>query len=112
MRPGSGAIVWTSSGWPRFGAGLVEAYVFLISGLVQGVGFRWFAEREASRRQVRGYVRNLPDGRVEVLAQADSATLEGYLEKLRQGPRGARVASIERSPAPVDTTLDSFQVRY
>ncbi len=55
--------------------GLVEAYVVVISGRVQGVGFRWFTEKEARARDVCGYVRNLPDGRVEVFAQGDESTL-------------------------------------
>lgn len=90
----------------------MDAYVFLITGRVQGVGFRYFTEREAQKRRVRGYVRNLPDGRVEVLAQAESGTLEDFAARLSEGPRAASVESVERSPAPVDSTLESFQVRY
>ena len=56
----------------------LKAVRILISGRVQGVGFRWFAETRASKLAVAGYVRNLPEGHVEVLAQADEQTLESF----------------------------------
>ncbi|HXV59656.1 MAG TPA: acylphosphatase [Vicinamibacteria bacterium] len=90
----------------------MKAYVFLISGRVQGVGFRWFAEREASRHRVVGYVRNLADGRVEVLAQGDVAELERLEDALRRGPSSSQVVSVESRTAPVDPSLTSFEVRY
>jgi acylphosphatase len=90
----------------------VDAYVLLVSGRVQGVGFRWFTEREALRRGVTGYVRNLPDGRVEVRAQADAAVLTALLARLRVGPRGAQVDDVEMRPTPVDANLTGFEVRF
>lgn len=90
----------------------MEAYVYWISGRVQGVGFRWFTEREATRLRVHGYVRNLDDGRVEVLAQGDAKTLNELESRLRNGPGAAAVAAVERQEVPVDTSLRSFQVRY
>jgi len=90
----------------------VEAYIAHISGRVQGVGFRWFTDMEARARNVAGYVRNLPDGRVEVLAQADAATLDAFWESLRRGPRAARVDDVSLSPIPVDPELTSFSVRF
>jgi acylphosphatase len=89
----------------------VQAYVFVVSGRVQGVGFRWFAEREASKRNVRGYVRNLEDGRVEILAQADAAALEEFRERIRQGPSAARVVQVEVRAIDVDFELSSFRIR-
>ena len=89
----------------------MEARVVLISGRVQGVGFRWFTEREARARDVRGYVRNLPDGRVEVLAQADAATLDLFCERLNVGPRASRVQEMETMRIEVDPELSSFTVR-
>ena len=91
--------------------GLVEAYVVFLSGRVQGVGFRWFTEREARARDVRGYVRNLPDGRVEVLAQAEEAVLMLFCERLREGPRASRVEKMETMTITVDPELSSFTVR-
>ena len=90
----------------------MEACVVLISGLVQGVGFRWFTEREARARDVCGYVRNLPDGRVEVLAQADASALAMFCERLREGPRSSRVEDMETMTIAVDPELSSFTVRF
>lgn len=89
----------------------MEALVALISGRVQGVGFRWFTERQARGLDVRGYVRNLPDGRVEVLAQADKEALAEFFERLREGPRASRVENIETLTVDVDPELSSFTVR-
>lgn len=64
---------------------------FLIQGRVQGVGFRWFVHREASRIGLRGWVRNTEDGEVEVVATGSPAELDELRTSLRRGPRGSRV---------------------
>jgi acylphosphatase len=68
---------------------------YLISGRVQGVGFRFFAEASASREGVEGWVRNLPDGRVEVAAQGEAESIDRFERTLRHGPHGARVDRFE-----------------
>jgi acylphosphatase len=68
---------------------------FVISGRVQGVGFRWFAESAAAREGVHGWIRNLPDGRVEAEAEGDAEALERFERALRQGPPSARVEAVE-----------------
>jgi acylphosphatase len=73
---------------------------FLISGRVQGVGFRWFARETADREGVHGWVRNLPDGRVEALAEGDAEALDRFERSLRHGPRGARVDDLEVDSLP------------
>lgn len=88
----------------------MEAKVLLISGRVQGVGFRWFAKTRALQAGVRGYVRNLPDGRVECLAQADPDTLGAFCDILREGPRSSFVEDIHMTPVAVDETVTSFRV--
>ncbi len=90
----------------------MKAVHILISGHVQGVGFRWFAEKRASELAVAGYVRNLPEGAVEVLAQADERTLESFCQELREGPRFARVEELSMRTVPVDVGLQGFGVRY
>lgn len=65
-----------------------------VSGSVQGVGFRFFAERIARRRGVSGLVRNLPDGRVEVIAEGPRLALEQLIADLRKGPPGAVVRDV------------------
>ena len=61
------------------------------SGRVQGVAYRYYAEHEAAGFRVTGWVRNTFDGRVEVVAEGEKDALEGFLERLRSGPRMARV---------------------
>ena len=67
---------------------------FLIAGRVQGVGFRFFAERYAAVEGVHGWVRNLPDGRVEVRVEGDQESVDRVESALRRGPSGARVESV------------------
>lgn len=74
----------------------------VISGLVQGVGFRYFAAREARRLGLTGFVRNLPDRRVEMVAEGDQGVLETLVEIIRKGPQGSivRDVSVEWTDEP------------
>ena len=83
----------------------------VISGLVQGVGFRYFAMQKARELGVRGYVRNLYTGEVEVAAQAQEGMLDAYLEALRIGPRSAHVSSIRLVWQDDAEMYDSFDIR-
>ena len=85
---------------------------FLIQGRVQGVGFRWFVQREASELELRGWVRNTEDGEVEVLAAGEAGNLDELRDSLRRGPRGSRVDRIlEHSLAENEAEgLDSFHI--
>jgi acylphosphatase len=67
----------------------------LVSGRVQGVGFRFFARRAAESAGVAGWARNLPDGRVETVVEGEDSSVERYLEKIRRGPMGGRVDAVE-----------------
>jgi acylphosphatase len=71
----------------------------VVSGRVQGVGFRWSCAREAERLGVAGSVRNLPDGRVEVHAEGDEAAVAALLTWLHRGPTFARVTGVEVADA-------------
>jgi acylphosphatase len=66
----------------------------VISGRVQGVGFRFFAERAAREAGVRGWVRNLPDGSVETVAEGQEEAVAVYLDRLRRGPMGSKVTAV------------------
>lgn len=68
---------------------------FLVSGRVQGVGFRFFAQRAAAKHQIVGYVRNLEDGRVEALAEGTSAAVEGFKAEITAGPSYSHVEQVE-----------------
>jgi acylphosphatase len=88
----------------------IEARRFLVRGRVQGVGFRWFVEREAHILGIAGWVRNNVDGSVEVLAQGTRDQLSGLGSRLRQGPRAARVDAVEESEARRAEGLSSFRI--
>jgi acylphosphatase len=90
--------------------GKIEARRFLVRGRVQGVGFRWFVEREAHILGVAGWVRNNADGAVEVLAQGTREQLSGMRARLQQGPRAARVDSVEEAAAPLSQDIKTFRI--
>jgi acylphosphatase len=92
-------------------AASLQARRFVVRGRVQGVGFRWFVEREADLLNIAGWVRNDPDGSVEVLAIGTHDNLSTLRERLKTGPRAARVDKLEEFEAEPVAGLNSFQVR-
>ena len=80
-------------------------------GRVQGVGYRYFVSREAESLDVAGFVRNLPDGSVEVIAEAPEEALATFEERLREGPAFAAVASLERTSVPLRDGERGFHIR-
>lgn len=84
----------------------------LAGGRVQGVAYRFFAEKQAVRLAITGWVRNLPDGRVEVLAEAPPETIEAFLGLLREGPRLARVESFVVRREPATGEFENFRIAY
>jgi acylphosphatase len=83
---------------------------FLISGKVQGVGFRYFVQRSSAKHQVRGYVRNLDDGRVEVLAEGGDKAVEEFKKDLAAGPTHSRVGEIEEIVLEPSGLYPSFRI--
>ena len=77
----------------------LETRQYVISGRVQGVGFRWFVEREAAQLGVTVWVRNCSNGDVEVMATGTREQLNSLRQKLEQGPRAARVDHLGESKA-------------
>lgn len=88
----------------------IEAQRFIVRGRVQGVGFRWFVEREAHILGIAGWVRNNPDGSVEVLAQGTRDQLSGLRSRLREGPRAARVDAVEEADAKPTAGVSAFRI--
>ncbi len=82
----------------------------MISGRVQGVAFRVCTRVQALALNLRGYARNLPDGRVEVLAVGDSDAIERLAEWLQQGPPLARVDVVVRKPAESQSDPSDFSI--
>jgi len=81
---------------------------FLVSGRVQGVGYRYFTREAALREGVHGTVRNLDDGSVEVVAEGDAEALQRFERALRQGPIGAAVRHVHVEPAAPGGTPGFF----
>ena len=77
-------------------------YRVLVSGLVQGVGFREACRRTAERQEVSGWVRNLPDGRVEALFEGPAEAVDALVEWSRHGPRLAVVKDVRVQAEPPD----------
>ncbi len=84
----------------------------VVSGLVQGVAFRMSAADEARRLGLAGWVRNLPDGRVEAVAEGDRARVEALVRWCHHGPPAARVDRVEESWKPFGGELGPFSVRH
>ena len=83
----------------------------LVSGRVQGVFFRGATQERMRALGVRGWVRNLPDGRVEALVEGDESQLADALAFLRRGPRAAAVDRVEVVDAPGETVPADFEIR-
>ena len=89
----------------------MQRYI-LISGVVQGVGFRHFTRQNAMRLGVRGYAKNLPNGKVEVVAEGDKATLDEFVKILWKGPPASRVEDVKVEARPHSGEYTSFGVKY
>jgi acylphosphatase len=89
---------------------MLVARRFVVSGRVQGVGFRYFAQEWAVRENATGWVRNLPDGRVEALVEGEAEGVTRIERALRAGPRGARVENVTVDIEDVSGAYDTFSV--
>ncbi len=83
----------------------------LVSGRVQGVYFRLFTQNKAKHFAVRGSVRNLPDGRVEIIAEAEHVTIEKFIKWCHKGPVTARVDHVEIIELQADEILTGFEIK-
>ena len=84
-----------------------KAARFFVTGLVQGVGFRFFAVAEAERLNLSGYVRNRRDGRVEAYAVGTPDQLAQFRARLEKGPRLSSVRFVAEEPAKIDSQYAS-----
>jgi acylphosphatase len=89
----------------------MERVHVVIKGTVQGVGFRYSTQVEASQLDLTGYVRNLPDGTVEIIAEGPSQALNRLIDWTKQGPPSADVKRVEVSHLTASGEFSSFQVR-
>jgi len=87
----------------------VEVYV---EGVVQGVGFRYFTKKVAKELGVKGFVKNLPDGRVFIVAEGEEEKLEKFLSAIRRGPPLAIVKNVHVSEGEARNEFDDFVISY
>lgn len=85
----------------------MSRYRLRVTGVVQGVGFRWFTLRAARRLELAGWVRNDADGSVEVLVEGKDGAVDRFVEQLQEGPEGASVSEVRRSAEPPGAQLPS-----
>ncbi|HXE89512.1 MAG TPA: acylphosphatase [Terriglobales bacterium] len=88
----------------------MEARRYIVRGRVQGVGFRWFVEREARTLGIHGWVRNNADGSVEVLAMGTREQVTALRARLQAGPRAARVDAVDEHEAQPVAGLNTFRI--
>jgi acylphosphatase len=89
----------------------MRARKFWVSGQVQGVGYRYFAVRVARELGLRGWVRNLSDGRVEAYAAGPAKRLEDFEARLRKGPISGEVRGVEVEDSTLDARIEGFDIR-
>lgn len=89
----------------------MERRRIVFRGMVQGVGFRYTARAIARNHVVTGYVRNLPDGRVELVLEGEPTNIDGYLEQLR-GQMRDYISDAAETTAPATGEFDAFEVRF
>jgi acylphosphatase len=84
----------------------------IIQGLVQGVGYRFFAIEQAKRFNIRGFTKNLVNGNVEVVAEGDEGAVKGLIEQLKIGPVSAHVSAIDVQWHDSELGFTDFDIRY
>lgn len=87
-------------------------YRIVVSGWVQGVGFRFYAQRLAHHYGVAGCVRNLASGEVEIEVEGERPSVEQFIKAVKQGPDSARVSDVEIRPSSELKEYSSFEIRY
>jgi len=83
-----------------------------VTGRVQGVGFRFFAQGKANQLGITGWARNTPDGGVEILAEGERKELENFVDWIKLGPPLSRVAHVTRNASEKTTGFKEFTIRY
>ncbi|MGO1296144.1 MAG: acylphosphatase [Vibrio sp.] len=82
----------------------------IVSGVVQGVGFRYFTANECLKRSLTGYAKNLSDGRVEVVVCGEESPIDEVFSQLQKGPRTAVVDNVTREPYEPSHRFDDFRI--
>jgi acylphosphatase len=90
----------------------IKTYNVLISGRVQGVGFRYFAVSVAEKHEVMGFVRNVPGGKVEIVCQGEEDELKSFMEEVKKGPSFSVITNTAVEEVPEYKKYNSFEIKY
>jgi len=90
----------------------IKTYSILISGRVQGVGFRYFAVSVADKFDIRGYVKNMPDGKVNIICQGEEEELRSFIGEVKKGPAYSVVTGTSAEEIPELNEYSSFEIKY
>ncbi len=94
---------------------MIETVHAIAEGHVQGVGYRWFVQKIATKLGITGYVRNLPDGTVELEAEGDTESLNTLIREMKKGPIGAHVHAVREHRQPLQNgaarRFTTFEIR-
>ncbi len=86
--------------------------LIIVRGIVQGVGYRFFTVKKAREYQIRGYVRNIPDGTVEVMAEGDKGMLQDFIKQLRIGPVSAQITGMDVQWFDDEMGFEDFNIKF
>lgn len=90
----------------------MKAVHIIVHGIVQGVGFRYFVWRRARAYGIHGWVRNRPDGTVEILAQGEEGMLNEFIKDVKIGPPAAHITRVDIQESSPDFSLNDFEIRF
>lgn len=110
------ALLWgqrrASSVWQKGALIMKKAVHLLISGRVQGVFYRYTAQRVASRLDISGWVKNLPNGKVEAVAVGTPSAVDTFIAWCQEGPPGAHVFDVAVTELPAPQDYEGFSIKY
>ena len=90
-----------------------KCFELIIEGRVQGVGFRYFACNNALKYNINGYVRNMPDGNVEIVCSGEEQDLDKFISKMKKGPSFSYISSFKINELiSNDYNFNSFDIKY
>ncbi|HDN97703.1 MAG: acylphosphatase [Candidatus Omnitrophota bacterium] len=90
----------------------MKRYHLFVSGIVQGVGFRWYTQRIARANNICGWVKNLPDGRVEIIAEGDEKDMDNFLKQLKEGHLGRNIEKIDKYEEEYEGKYTDFSIVF
>jgi len=90
----------------------IKTYNILISGRVHGVGFRYFSVALADKYDVKGYVKNTPESKVEIVCQGDEEEIASFLEDIKKGPAFSVITDVIIEDVPGNKVYNSFEIKY